>query len=88
MVKVRSDVRNLRLECRQAARQSFVFTFEAFRVPVIQKTGVLGLCRAGVIKWDPFWGNQTIQIYGNFEGFPPFSALFWVGNTKMEVRFR
>ena len=24
----------------------------------------------GVIKWDPFWGNQTIQIYGKFEGVP------------------
>ena len=24
----------------------------------------------GFIKWDPFWLNQTIQIYGNFEGFP------------------
>ena len=25
---------------------------------------------SGVIKWDPFWGNQTMPIYGNFEGFP------------------
>ena len=23
-----------------------------------------------VIKWDPFWGNETIQMYGNIEGFP------------------
>ena len=30
----------------------------------------------GVIKWDPFWGSQTIQIH-NFEGFPENNnALF------------
>ena len=23
-----------------------------------------------VIKWDPFWGGQTMQICGMFEGFP------------------
>jgi len=23
-----------------------------------------------VIKWDPFLGDQTLQMYGNFEGFP------------------
>ena len=27
--------------------------------------------KAGVIEWDPCWGNQTIrQIYGNVEAFP------------------
>ena len=26
--------------------------------------------RTEVIKWDTFWGNQTMQIYGNFEGLP------------------
>ena len=32
---------------------------------------------AGVIKWDPVWGNQTLQIYGSFEGFPGYNnALF------------
>ena len=25
-----------------------------------------------VIKWDPFWVYQTMQIYGRFEGFPHF----------------
>ena len=30
---------------------------------------------SGVIKWDPFWGNQTMQMYGKFEGFPLNSAL-------------
>ena len=24
----------------------------------------------------PFWGNQTMQMHGNFEGFPLNSALF------------
>ena len=23
-----------------------------------------------VIIWDPFGGNQTIEIYGKFQGFP------------------
>ena len=26
--------------------------------------------QTGVIKWDPFWGNETIQIYGNLRDFP------------------
>ena len=33
----------------------------------------------GVIEWDPFFlGNQTIQIFGNFQGFdlPYDNALF------------
>ncbi len=25
---------------------------------------------AGVVKWDPVLGDQTMQLYGNFEGFP------------------
>ena len=31
--------------------------------------------RMGSLNY-PFWGNQTIQVYGNFEGFPLNSALF------------
>ena len=23
----------------------------------------------GIIKWDPFQGNQSMQVYGSFEGF-------------------
>ena len=26
----------------------------------------------------PSWGDQTMQMYGHFEGFPPYSALFGV----------
>ena len=36
----------------------------------------------------PFEGNQTIQIYGNFEGFPLQQRIVWVGNiltTVLEV---
>ncbi len=33
---------------------------------------------SGVIKWDPFWGDQTIHIYGKFEGFPLYQSM--VGN--------
>ena len=29
-------------------------------------TGVI----TGVIKWDLCWGDQTMQIYGNFDGIP------------------
>ena len=36
------------------------------------------LFKTGIIKWDPFWGDQTMQIYGDFEGIPPYSALFGV----------
>ena len=25
---------------------------------------------AGIIKWDPIWGDQTMQMYGKYEGFP------------------
>ena len=24
----------------------------------------------GVIKWDPFWADQTLQMYGDLVGFP------------------
>ena len=27
-----------------------------------------------------FWGDQTIQIYGNFEGSPLWQCIVWVGN--------
>ena len=30
---------------------------------------VMSRDNAGVIKWDPFSRDETIQIYGNFEGF-------------------
>ena len=26
----------------------------------------------GVVKWDFFFGDQTMQIYGNIEGIPLF----------------
>ena len=26
--------------------------------------------RTRIVQWDPFGGNQTMQMYGNFEGFP------------------
>ena len=32
--------------------------------------------KTGVIKWDPFWGNKHIQIYGDFEVFPDNKPLF------------
>ena len=27
--------------------------------------------RAGIIKWDPFGGDQTMQMYAKYEGIPP-----------------
>ena len=33
----------------------------------------------------PFGGNQTIQIYGNFEGFPLQQRIVWVGNIMTPV---
>ena len=44
------------------------------------KMGWLGGGPTGVIKWDPFWGNQAIQIYGNFE------AFVWAGNIMPPVQ--
>ena len=38
----------------------------------------VGSTKTGVIRWDPYWGDQTMQMYGNFEGFPLYSALFGV----------
>ena len=32
--------------------------------------------QTGIIKGHPFGGNQTMQMYGNFEGFPFNGALF------------
>ena len=29
-----------------------------------------------VVKWDPIWGEQTLQMYGNVQGFPYNNALF------------
>ena len=42
--------------------------------------------KAGVMKWNPFWGNQTMRIYGNFEGFPLFLCIVWVGNIMTTAR--
>ena len=51
-----------------------VLTIEKTRWLSFKGSTFLG--KSGVIKWA-FWGNQTIQIYGNFEGFPVNSnALF------------
>ena len=36
----------------------------------------------------PFWGDQTIQKYGQFEWFPLNSAFFWVGTTMTPVRLK
>jgi len=30
-----------------------------------------------VIKWDPFWCDQIMQVYGDFEGFDLQHALFF-----------
>ena len=32
-----------------------------------------------------FWGDQTMQIYGNFEGFPLYKRIVWVGNIMTPV---
>lgn len=30
----------------------------------------------------PIWGDQTMEMYGHYQGFPLFnSALVWVGNA-------
>ena len=36
----------------------------------------------------PFWGNQTIQIYGNFEGFPLKQCIVWVGDIMTPQFFQ
>ncbi len=34
--------------------------------------GMFGcIYRAGIIKSDPFWGDQTLQMYAKYEGIPP-----------------
>ena len=33
-----------------------------------------------VIKWDLFWGDQTIQVQGNLKGIPLWKCIVWVGN--------
>ncbi len=41
---------------------------------------------AGVIQWDPFWRNETMQIYGNFGGFALQHVLIvWEGNRMTLV---
>ena len=37
---------------------------------------------SGVIKWDPFEGKQTIQIYGKFEGFPILKNNLWYWGSQ------
>ena len=27
---------------------------------------------SGIIKWVPFWGDETMQIYGDSDGFSDF----------------
>ena len=39
--------------------------------------GVCNEARSGIIKL-PIWGDQTMQMYGQFDGFPINSALFGV----------
>ena len=31
---------------------------------------------SGIIQWNPFWGNQTMRLYGKFEGFPLNGKFF------------
>ena len=38
------------------------------------------------MKWNPFWGNQTVRIYGDFESFPLFLCIVWVGNILTPAR--
>ena len=45
----------------KAARGGATFRFEDWGFRSLESTGV--------IKWDPFWGNQTIQI----------KCIVWVG---------
>ena len=35
----------------------------------------------GVIKVDPFWRDQMMQVYGDFEGFDLQDALFRLVNV-------
>ena len=43
----------------------------------------------GIMKLQyPFWGGSNLmQIYGDFEGIPPYRALFGVGNIMTPVVF-
>ena len=38
-----------------------------------------------VIKCHPLWGVQTMQMYGDFEGFPLSLYLIWVGHIMTPV---
>ena len=64
MVKVRSDVRAVRLECREAARQSFVFTFQdGPGVPVIKKNRVAyGYVGQGSLNGTHFGGIKQYKF--------------------------
>jgi len=55
--------------CQRVAWQSWVF---------LQRLGSINFGTIlGPLKWDLFWGNQTMQIYGHFQGnFPYNNALF------------
>lgn len=51
----------------------------------IQEVGKLTR-KAGVIKWDPSWGESNKQqMDGNFEGFPQ-ECNVWVGNIMTNGR--
>ena len=30
---------------------------------------------SGIIKWGPFWGDETMQIYGDSDGFSDFLII-------------
>lgn len=36
----------------------------------------MGVATTGIIKLTHFGGNQTMETYGNFEGFPLYQAKF------------
>ena len=98
MVKVRSDVRAVRLECREA-RQSFVFTFQDLKAS--KKNGLVkGLYMGLTIYTQEIWHRyqkltyfngvtfQTI-IFGypavSFRGFPHPGKLTFLNPKVMKV---
>ena len=48
-------------------KTSFLLGWPIFRCYVSFREGNIS---TGVIKWDLFWGNQTMQMHGKFEAFP------------------
>ena len=57
---VETAKRHADAECRKLQRQlkvTFLFFFTDWM-------------HTGVMKWDPCWGDQTMQMYGDFVGFP------------------